>query len=448
MTNKAPSSEYQVPLHRQIAEIISEQVSSGQLRPGEKLPSERQIAQRFQASRATVRTALAHLEQDGLISRRQRRSAVVSIRRDVTPSLRIACTHPRLLRVFERMAEMHLLPARSQVFFWSPTYSQGGQLAARAATEADLLICPLDYARCFTGRKEYVINPPDNLTGEISINETLIKICRHDGEMTVMPLSFSPLVLYANRHIFSRRQVDWPAGNLPLSFIPQSARRLTGEDGFGLQIQPVFSHLTAWWNMFGVNLYTPEGRLSVGQPGFSDALQTLHRLLHEDRAIALLPRLEMLNLFAQGRCAMTLDGQESYDSYSQSLGDALALAPLPGSHGVLQGCVAVMLGGKDHPQGPLMDALRNILGPGTQRSMMRCGGGLPVREDLLNIESLTSLGLTEPHARLFLQELHRAEVSNLPRDAAYHSKLDELFMEFWLGLDRLENIQRRLREIA
>ena len=90
------SGVVQAPLHRRIAESLSHMVSSGKLRPGDKLPSERQIARQFRASRATVRTALSHLEQSGLINRRERRSAIVSIRRDVTPYLRIACSHPPL----------------------------------------------------------------------------------------------------------------------------------------------------------------------------------------------------------------------------------------------------------------------------------------------------------------------------------------------------------------
>ncbi len=103
------------PLHRQIAENLSNQVSSGKLKPGERLPSERQIANQFQASRATVRTALQHLKQVGLITRRERRSAVVSIRRDITPYLRIACSNPRLIHLFSRLGELQLLPPRCQL---------------------------------------------------------------------------------------------------------------------------------------------------------------------------------------------------------------------------------------------------------------------------------------------------------------------------------------------
>jgi DNA-binding FadR family transcriptional regulator len=50
---------------------ILEQIVSGALREGDKLPSEHQICQLFQVSRPTVREALMRLHADGLVSTRQ-----------------------------------------------------------------------------------------------------------------------------------------------------------------------------------------------------------------------------------------------------------------------------------------------------------------------------------------------------------------------------------------
>ena len=46
---------------------IREALFSGQLRPGDKLPTERGMAERFETSRTSVREALRQLEQEGLI---------------------------------------------------------------------------------------------------------------------------------------------------------------------------------------------------------------------------------------------------------------------------------------------------------------------------------------------------------------------------------------------
>ena len=103
------------PLHRRIAENLSNRIVGGELMPGKKLPSERQIAHQFTASRATVRTALQHLEQEGLITRRDRRSAVVATRRDVRPNLRMAFSSPCLVNLFRNLSEKQVLPTRSQL---------------------------------------------------------------------------------------------------------------------------------------------------------------------------------------------------------------------------------------------------------------------------------------------------------------------------------------------
>src|ERR1700712_1858267 len=50
---------------------ILEQIVSGALNEGDKLPSENQICQSFQVSRPTVREALMRLHADGLVTTRQ-----------------------------------------------------------------------------------------------------------------------------------------------------------------------------------------------------------------------------------------------------------------------------------------------------------------------------------------------------------------------------------------
>lgn len=50
---------------------LVELISSGQYLPGDRLPTERLLAEQFDTSRSTVRDALALLEGDGVVSRRR-----------------------------------------------------------------------------------------------------------------------------------------------------------------------------------------------------------------------------------------------------------------------------------------------------------------------------------------------------------------------------------------
>ncbi|NYI71848.1 DNA-binding FadR family transcriptional regulator [Naumannella cuiyingiana] len=67
----APFSPVQpVRLYERIVEQIEQAVRAGELRPGQRLPSERQLVAEFGASRATVREALRVLESNGVVRSR------------------------------------------------------------------------------------------------------------------------------------------------------------------------------------------------------------------------------------------------------------------------------------------------------------------------------------------------------------------------------------------
>ncbi len=60
------------PAYRHIYERLSEQLRSGTYSPGQRLPSERQLADDLQVSRMTARAAVNLLAQRGLVERRER----------------------------------------------------------------------------------------------------------------------------------------------------------------------------------------------------------------------------------------------------------------------------------------------------------------------------------------------------------------------------------------
>ncbi|MGO4599699.1 FadR/GntR family transcriptional regulator [Terrabacter sp. 2RAF25] len=59
-----------VRLYERIVEQVEEAIARGELRPGERLPSERELVVQFGTSRATVREALRVLESNGVVRSR------------------------------------------------------------------------------------------------------------------------------------------------------------------------------------------------------------------------------------------------------------------------------------------------------------------------------------------------------------------------------------------
>ena len=56
-----------IPLYYQLAELIREQIESGELKPGDQLPSERELGERADISRMTARQAVAYLVNQGTL---------------------------------------------------------------------------------------------------------------------------------------------------------------------------------------------------------------------------------------------------------------------------------------------------------------------------------------------------------------------------------------------
>lgn len=73
------------PLHKKVATLISKEIVNGQFLPGDRLPSEHELAQIFEVSRNVVREAIACLRADGVVISRQGLGAFV-----VQPELRQA----------------------------------------------------------------------------------------------------------------------------------------------------------------------------------------------------------------------------------------------------------------------------------------------------------------------------------------------------------------------
>jgi DNA-binding FadR family transcriptional regulator len=65
-------------IYQDIALKLTEQINAGELADGSLLPSERELAEKFAASRTSIREALLSLQSSGLISMRQRARARVT----------------------------------------------------------------------------------------------------------------------------------------------------------------------------------------------------------------------------------------------------------------------------------------------------------------------------------------------------------------------------------
>jgi len=70
------------PLYRQIKGLILQSLDSGEWRPGEAIPSEMELAQRYNVSQGTVRKAIDEMAAENLLVRRQGKGTFVASHSD------------------------------------------------------------------------------------------------------------------------------------------------------------------------------------------------------------------------------------------------------------------------------------------------------------------------------------------------------------------------------
>lgn len=75
-----PARRAGASLHHQIFLVMRDRIFAGNYRSGESLPSEQELSEQFQVSRITVRAAIAKLQANALVERRQGVGTFVSVR--------------------------------------------------------------------------------------------------------------------------------------------------------------------------------------------------------------------------------------------------------------------------------------------------------------------------------------------------------------------------------
>ncbi|GLW65780.1 hypothetical protein Arub01_40240 [Actinomadura rubrobrunea] len=73
-----PDHELVAPIYQQIGRIIRRRILSGELRPGQRIPSEQALVEEFGVARETARRAVAWLRDQGLVHTAPQRGSFVT----------------------------------------------------------------------------------------------------------------------------------------------------------------------------------------------------------------------------------------------------------------------------------------------------------------------------------------------------------------------------------
>lgn len=170
-TPMAQASPTFSPLYRQIKSLIIEGLQSGEWRPGEAIPSETELALRFNVSQGTVRKAVDEMAAEKLLVRKQGKGTFVASHSD-----------PRALYRFLRLIPLNgpiTTPASEPIECWK---ARAGQEAARVlAIEQGAPIIIVRRLLKFAG-KPLVVDEL-YLPGELFNGLTLEVLRSHEGSL-------------------------------------------------------------------------------------------------------------------------------------------------------------------------------------------------------------------------------------------------------------------------
>jgi len=124
------------PAYRRIQGAILKRIETGQLKPGDAVDSERELAKIHRVSLMTARHALAGLEQEGMVERRRGAGTFVA-----PPKI-----HFNKLVSFSEQMATRSLPARSKVLSCS-VIGKEQEIAARLALPAGSRLIKLERLR-------------------------------------------------------------------------------------------------------------------------------------------------------------------------------------------------------------------------------------------------------------------------------------------------------------
>jgi GntR family transcriptional regulator len=112
------------PAYHQIADALREQIRSGQYPPGARLPSERELMDRWKVSSRTIRVALDQLRAEGLVVSYQGRGVFV---REQTVPRRLSTDITTSLGWYHTLARQGLQPAGQTTVTQAPASPEAAE---------------------------------------------------------------------------------------------------------------------------------------------------------------------------------------------------------------------------------------------------------------------------------------------------------------------------------
>lgn len=227
-----PSGARPEPLYRRIADELGARIRSGEMQPGDRLPSIRQIADRWEIAIATATRVLATLREDGLVEARVGSGTVVSASPgSPRPSSRAKAPAARLpgpVRGAKRvLSRDHLLRTAIAV-----ADVEGAGAVSMRRVAAELGVGPMSLYRHIANKEDLVMQMADLVFGEAQLPDP-----GPDGWRAKLELVARRQWALFWRHLWLAEAVSFTRPSLAPNMMGHTEWTLRALDGLGLSLR-------------------------------------------------------------------------------------------------------------------------------------------------------------------------------------------------------------------
>ncbi len=142
----AAATDRFTPIYFRIQEMVRRSITEGDFIPGDRLPSESELAREYRTTRVTVRHALSRLEYEGLILRRIGHGTFVAQRSSIVSPIDTLKVHSFEQQVAQRGKKVSYSDARYRIVPTPPDVAQ------RLLVAKGSRVYRMDRLRCIDGR--------------------------------------------------------------------------------------------------------------------------------------------------------------------------------------------------------------------------------------------------------------------------------------------------------
>ncbi len=327
-----------IPVYYQLKLLILKQIESGELGPGEKLPTEAELCERYGISRTPVRQALLELVREGVLTRRAGRGTFVVPKNQERLTLRVTIPDTRwqwplqeAARLWNREHPDAHLELAFEVVPFRELYDHLSMAVARGQAP-DISVLDSVWVAEFAHRR-YLL-PPEELDPSwvAKITQDLYPPIRaansYQGALCTIPTNADTTVLWYRKDWFEAERLLPPKTWKELVAIGHHFRQPSIRTRYGLGEFPLafvagkaggetttYQLLPFLWS-FGADMIQ-DGSVVLDSPATRRALAFLKALIDQEKlaspAVVAHHRKAAVQAFARGEVAMTFGG--TYENY-------------------------------------------------------------------------------------------------------------------------------------